>query len=623
MTNGTKFKQGTYLLTLTAKDPFGQIVETRNYFTVFDPVSREVPEQTFNWFVPLNVRGEPGEKARFLIGSSEKDVPVMVEIRMHDSLVSRYWMTLDNNQSMVEVPIKEEYRGNFLVNFCFVKHNRSFQNSQIITVPYTNKKLDIAFESFRDKLLPGQKEEWKIRITDASKKGVSAEFLATMYDASLDAFQPHSWNFSLYPTYFISPPWYVNLAFGISRGMGFKTIRIPDNNMIRNHQYEQLNWFGFNYYGRSGIFKRGAVMMDKAPLQAMDMTAESSNSVDTKTVTEDENPASAGQSKSPEKQSSPFSGYPVRKDFRETAFFYPVVVTDSSGILSLKFDVPESLTKWKFMGFGLTKNLSYGQVEKELVTRKELMIFSNSPRFVREGDTLVFSAKIVNLSDRALSGDVILEMFDALTQKPVMVILANNEQRTANNAVQTEFFIPLGESASFSWKIAIPVDPALSLLQYRIVARSGNFSDGEENIFPVLTNRILVTESLPLPVRGKGSFDFSFEKLLKSKTSSTLKNYNLTLEFTSNPVWYAIQALPVLDEPKYPSADNIFNSFYANSIASMIVNSNPSIKRVFENWKTTTPDALLSNLEKNQDLKSALLRETPWVLEAKSESERK
>jgi hypothetical protein len=222
---------------------------------------------------------------------------------------------------------------------------------------------------------------------------------------------------------------------------------------------------------------------------------------------------------------------------------------------------------------------------------------------------------VVNLSERALNGEVVLELSDALTQKTVNLVISGNQIQA--------FTLPTGQSSAFQWSLAIPLDPSLSVLQYRITAKAGNFSDGEEKAFPVLTNRMLITEALPLPVRGKGSFDFKFDKLLNSSTGKTLKNYKLTLEFASNPAWYAVQALPTMDDPKYPNADNIFRSYYTNSIAFFLANSNPAIKQVFESWKTLSNDALMSNLMKNEQLKSALLQETPWVMEAQEESQRK
>lgn len=618
MEDGRLLSPGTYLLTLKAKDPYGEAVEQKSTFVIYDPSASGVPVPGIDWFVPLKTMGEPGEKAKFLIGSRAENVKVLYEITVHDTLFSRKWLQLSNSQQLVEIPIQEKFRGNFSVNFIFIRYNRSFQHSEVVNVPYTNKKLDIKFESFRNKLVPGQQEEWKIRISDAAKKGVKAEYLTTMYDASLDVFAPNTWSFSVLRDYYSILPWEISGGFRTSSGI-YYPLHYAGGEYF-SPSYEELDWFGFGLAGGSRFRGYGGrMMMDKSskfapPVPVADAVPSEEKSTETSGVTASTESNTTGQTKVPpkvEKQPE----VQVRRDFRETAFFYPSVVTDSAGNLDLKFTVPESLTKWKILGFAHTKQLDYGMTEKELVTHKDLMVFPNSPRFVRQGDTLVFSAKVVNLSDRALNGSVALELTDALTQKPVSLVISGNPDQP--------FTLSAGQSSAIQWKLAIPNDPALSVLQYRVTARSGNFSDGEEKEFPVLTNRMLVIESLPLPVRGKGSFDFKFDKLLNSSGEKTLKNYKLTLEFASNPAWYAVQALTTLDDPKYPNADNIFRSYYANSIASFIANSNPKIKAVFESWKNITPDALLSNLEKNQQLKSALLQETPWVLEAKDESQRK
>ncbi len=607
---------GSYRLILKSVDPYGKPVERMDHFTVFDPQAKEMPVNELGWFVPLTTSAEPGQKAAFLIGSKEEDVNVMYEFYVHDSLYSRQWIKLNDQQKLIEIPVQEGFRGNFSVNFAFVKHNRAFQYSALVTVPYTNKKLDIKFETFRNKLYPGQQEEWKIKITNAANKGAEAEFMAAMYDASLDVFSPNRWNEFVSWPWYNNKPWTINSGFRTSTGASYTAFPFEPEPITR--YYDELNWFGFGSSRRGGRFMMVKSMtMDNAVPQEM---AENSTNATGMNEPELLPPPSPSESVLPEitRNSTPVR---VRTDFRETAFFYPSLVTDREGDLILKFTVPESLTQWKMMGLAHTKDLETGLITKELVTQKDLMVFPNTPRFVRQGDTLVFSTKVVNLSDRALNGEVMLELTNGITQEPVKLILQENadlqDKKTEN------FTIPIGQSVAFNWKLAIPVDASLSLLQYRITARSGNFSDGEEKAIPVLTNRMLVTESLPMPVRGSGSFDFDLEKLSKSKPGQSLKNYRLTLEFASNPVWYAIQALPALDEPQYPSADNIFNAFYANSIASFIANSNPKIQKVFESWKNLTPEALLSNLEKNEELKSALLQETPWVMEAKDESQRK
>jgi hypothetical protein len=617
------FLPGSYLLTLSAIDPFGVTVKNSMWFTAFEPDSKEIPVQTMNWFVPLKTAGEPGENARFLVGSKEDNVNLIYEIRRRDSLISREWITLNNRAVLLEIPIREADRGNFNVNFFFVKHNRVFQNSQVINVPYANKKLDIVFETFRDKLDPGATEEWNLRISGPGKKGVLAEFLTSMYDASLDVFHSNTWAFDIYSRYFGLNPWSISDAFRISSGQYFNSSSGPIEYFPPS--YYKLNWFGlanFGYNNHPGPYRIGGaktdLMMINSSAKALDSNTPETPQPPVPESTLNTDNSSGNEQAGFKQNPVHLPGIKIRKDFRETAFFYPSLNTDSTGNLILKFKAPESLTRWKLLGLAHTKDLEYGLIEKELVTQKELMVIPNAPRFVRQGDTLIFSAKVTNLSDRDLSGEIKLELSDAISLKPMDSLLtAGRRQWTANR----------GQSTSVSWKVVIPVNPGLSVLQYRITASSTNFSDGEENAIPVLSNRWLVTESLPLPVRGSGTTEFRFEKLLNSTSNNdknnSLNNFKLTLEFATNPAWYAVEALPSLDNKTVENADAVFASFYSNSLASFIVNSNPKIKTIFESWKTLTPDALLSNLEKNQQLKSALLQETPWVLEAKSETERK
>ncbi|MFH1159470.1 MAG: alpha-2-macroglobulin family protein [bacterium] len=608
---------GLYKMILSSTDPFGQKVEKTICFTAFDPDSKQVPVPEMNWFIPLKTSGEPGETASFLIGTSEKEVQVIWEIRVKDQLASRKWLKLSNQQKCVEIPIVEEYRGNFSVNFLFVRSNRVFQNSQVVSVPYSNKNLDITFASFRNKLIPGQKEEWTIRITDADKQGAEAEFLTAMYDRSLDIFRSNSWTFDLFRRYYFNNPWDVQDDFRTTGGSWVAPW--PAGWIFHTRPEASLNWFGLNLMGYSYSMDSGM----KAGRQELAAVPQGDISASKMEAPEQEQLA-------PESQNIPV--FPLRKDFRETAFFYPSLVTDSTGSLLLAFTVPDALTSWKLLGLAYTKRLDYGLIEKELITQKELMVFPNAPRFLRQGDTLVFITRIVNLSDREISGEVMLNLTEAITLQPLNSLIldtgygirdtgyVNPESSIAH---RVSFTIPAGLSTSVSWTLAVPVSKFLSLLQYQVRAQAGSFSDGEEHVIPILPNRMLVTESMPIPVRGKGTFDFTFDKLLVSgkDPKSTLSSYRLTLEFASNPAWYAVQALPSLNEVIYKNADQIFAAFYANCLASHIAGYNPKIRQVFESWKALTPDALLSELERNEDLKSAVLQETPWVMDAKSETE--
>ncbi|MBA2406705.1 MAG: hypothetical protein H0V65_01750, partial [Chitinophagales bacterium] len=309
-----------------------------------------------------------------------------------------------------------------------------------------------------------------------------------------------------------------------------------------------------------------------------------------------------------------FDQIAVRKNLQETAFFFPQLQTDKDGNVIIKFTMAEALTRWKFLGFAHTKDLKYGIFSKEITTQKNLMVVPNAPRFFREGDEIFFTAKVTNLTDNNISGSVILQLFDAATMKPIDSLFS------VENTVQP-FNAGKKQSAAILWKLKIPA--GIQAVDYKVIATAGDQSDGEENVVPVLTDKILVTETLPLNVRGNTTKNYSFSQLLKSTTSSTIKNHNLTLEFTSNPLWYAVQALPYLMEYPYQSSEQTFNRFYANALAAHIASSNPKIKQVFDQWNTVKSDALLSNLEKNQELKSVLLQETPWLLQAEDETARK
>jgi uncharacterized protein YfaS (alpha-2-macroglobulin family) len=302
-----------------------------------------------------------------------------------------------------------------------------------------------------------------------------------------------------------------------------------------------------------------------------------------------------------------------RTNFNETAFFYPQLHTDANGQILIDFTIPESLTKWRFMALAHTKDLKTGYIEKEIVTQKQLSVTANMPRFLREGDTVTVSARLANLTSAALKGKVNLQLFNAITMKPILLLL------NAADAQQS-FELAAATNKAVSFKLYIPA--GLDALTYRITAAAGNYSDGEENTLPVLPNRMLVTETMPMMVRAGQTKNFTFDKLV-NENSKTLINKSLTLEYTQNPAWYAVQALPYMMEYPYECSEQIFSRYYANSLATGLVNKMPVIKRVFDQWKLTNSAELLSNLEKNQELKATLIEETPWLRAAENETEQK
>ncbi|WP_411275028.1 MG2 domain-containing protein [Daejeonella sp.] len=304
-----------------------------------------------------------------------------------------------------------------------------------------------------------------------------------------------------------------------------------------------------------------------------------------------------------------------RTNFNETAFFYPQLRTDDKGQIIIDFTIPQSLTRYKMIGFAHTKDLKTATISRTLITQKQLAISANAPRFFREGDTILFAARLNNLSGKKLKGEASVEFRNALNGNIIQTF-------SQNTKFVRGFDISNAGNEALTWELVIPA--GISAISYKMLAESGQFSDGEEMIIPVLPNSMLVTESIPLNVRGNTEKSFTLEKLTQSAQSGTLRNHKLTLEFTSNPLWYAIQALPYMMENQSECTEQIFSRYYANSFARGIINSSPEIKIVFQSWqKVDNGKVLLSNLERNQELKSILLEETPWVRAAEDETERK
>lgn len=641
--NLKKADAGKYVVTLNAKDKYGETVEWKQYITVYGSNDNKIPENIAFWSTINKQSAEPAEQISALFGSNLKNTVALYEVEHDNRLIKREWIPIGELQKRINETVREEHRGNFFIHLTAVALNRAQTVPYTIVVPWSNKDLKVEMTTFRNKILPGAKEEWKVKISGSKSEKVAAELLAGMYDASLDVFTPHSWNMGIYSTN--SSTLSTNFGSGFSVVSNNLLTHDWNNNYYGSYsspQYDQLNLFGF-YLGRNlgriqyrnlseseggrGIAMSSApVMMD---IQMRGKSAPSAKTIGDKgkmrdgedDMMKDEERLVSRDSNS--QTANKPAEVQIRKNLQETAFFMPQLRTNEQGEVILSFTAPEALTRWKLMLLAHTQSLAIGTKTEEIVTQKELMVMPNPPRFLREGDEMYFATKISNLTDKALDGTATLKLFDATTNLPVEAAFKLVE---ANQ----NFKVAAKQSAAVSWKISVP--ETIQAITYQVIAQAGNVSDGEENALPILTNRMLVTETLPLPVRGKGTKSFTFNKLADSESSSTLKHQALTLEFTSQPAWYAIQALPYMMEYPYECSEQIFSRYYANSIASHIANSDPRVKTVFERWKTDAENALknkqdkgalFSNLEKNQDLKYLLLQETPWVMAAKNETERK
>lgn len=615
-----QFVPGFYVVEISTKDKYGEEVKDVRYLELTNEKSNQLAYPKYLWSESSNRQIEPGEKTAVKIGTSADNLFVVHEVdKTRNSRLTAHiyqFTSLNNEIKSIEFTATEDDRGGYGVNWFFIKHNRFYSLNKTIAVPWANKDLKIEYATFRDKTLPGSEEKWKIKISGYKKEKITAEMLASMYDASLDQFKMHSWyKPSIWPYYNSRIYWnssqnFVNIIslqkwipvpqlsyqpksydqlIPVGNNMMYQ---IRDRGVMENRPIAEEN----KVFERVDLLGQGAALKESIPIKISGKSSMTNDSV-------------TGNTEQPKNQvdNSPVQ---IRKNFSETAFFFPELRTDSNSIIEFSFILPEALTKWKFQALAFTKDLAFGYSSKEIVTQKQLMVQPNAPRFLREGDKMEFSAKIVNLTDKELTGQVELQLFNAATNESV--------SGWFRNMFPNQYFtVAAGKSEAVMFPVEVPYlfDKALT---WRIVAKAGDFSDGEEALMAVLTNRMLVTETLPLNMRSTGTKNFKFDKLVNSN-SETLQNQSLTVEYTSNPAWYAVQALPYLMEYPYECAEQTWNRYYANALASKIANSSKRIKEIFETWKTKDTAALLSNLQKNQELKAVLLEETPWVLQAKNE----
>ncbi len=631
-----KFAAGFYVVEIATKDENGEEVKDVKYIELYDEKNNQLGIPQYIWTEGAKPI-EPHEKTSVKLGTSAENLFVVQQVDKTSEVGSQKsdknsysFLKLNNEKRSFDFTATEADRGGYGGGWLFVKHNRVYQYNQTITVPWTNKELSIEYATYRDKTLPGSEEKWKLKITGYKNEKLAAEMLASIYDASLDQFYPHQWNKpGIWTSYYLNRIWnsrqnFVKVESEIKESVPPKwSYLIKRYDRLYSIISSNIAASGYadgrrNYRRDAFLEKNMAAPADTAPqVDANDP----SKIIAYKVEMEDDDSKPDQTDKevagdwNKQKQNQQGAEIQIRKNFNETAFFFPDLKTDSSGAIEFSFTMPEALTKWKFQALAHTKEGALGYSSKEIITQKQLMVQPNAPRFLREGDKMEFSAKIVNLSDKELTGQAQFQLIDATTNQPI--------DGWFNNMMPQQFFtVATGQSEAVKFPMAVPYQFSKALV-WRIVAKADAFSDGEENALPVLTNRMLVTETLPLPMKGSGTKNFTFEKLLNSQTSETLQNYSLTVEYTSNPAWYAIQALPYLMEYPYDCAEQTWNRYYANSLASFIANSSPRIKQIFEQWKTKDTAALLANLQKNQELKAILLEETPWILQAKSETEQK
>ncbi len=624
----TKFEPGTYRLTLRGKAKTGEEIVTEEHFRLYDRTSSAMPYVGAEFFDISQETAEVGDTVEFYVGSSFEDVQIYYTIQFSNKTLDFRMLTLSNEVKTIRIPVTEACYGGFGVTAEFVRYGRVFDYSQTVSVERADKALDIDFITFRDKTQPGAKESWQLKISDKFGNPAAAELMTTIYDASLDSYIAHSLYLYPYSTFLENYYRYrsssmtsttVKLFYRTihKEGSPKKIYKDPYPGPVFSNFESLFPGIGAMVFdvNSTGSIRYEApdhrVVVDGVRLEETQRTkrkisttlarAEGVHSIDGKMQSVRRETANI---------QTQLDAVQLRTNLNETALFAPALTTDREGNLFVNFTLPEGLTRWNVLGVAHTADMKVGSVRKSLVTQKKVSVTPNLPRFFREGDAMCVTAKVANLTEQPISGYARIEFIQTATAEDVTAQFL--KENTLPFAADT------GRAAAVEWNITVP--RGLGAVAVRVVAAGDGHSDGEERIVPILTNRLLVTETMPLPVRRAGVTDFTFDAMRRN-SSPTREHFAYTLEFTANPAWYAILALPYMMEYPYECAEQTFSRLYSNLLAAHVANSDERIKAVFETWKSGDTAALQSNLQRNAELKSVLLENSPWLLDAESESE--
>ena len=605
---------GNYRLKLSAKDTQGRECTASKNFLLFSLNDKRPPFVITDWFYQDGLEFDAASPATVYIGSSEKNVYLLYDVFAGNKRLESKRIELSDSVVSFRFLYKKEYGDGILVSMAFVKDGRLYSHNARIMKPAPEKKLQLKWTTFRDKLRPGQQEEWKLTVLYPDGRPAEAEMLATMYDASLDKiYSAHKLDFGV-DFHYVVPLTYWNTSymrnaylyvdFPLKRlravPLEYSELIIPSTG--------RMEAMVVGYGGSPRATLAGALKIRGRSAANAVMNQEAVTDM----VLQEEMVETSAQEKvemGSSEELAETGDIQIRENFAETAFFYPQLRTNEKGEVSISFVLPESLTRWKFMGLAHTRNVDYGKIEATATASKEFMLQPNMPRFVRVGDKANIAASLMNLSDKGVKGIVRMELFNPETEK----VFYSQKQK---------FDVKGGETGHVNF--TFEVSDKYAVMACRMVADGDTFSDGEQRYIPVLTDKQWVTETVPLNVNGEGAHTFSLENLF-NKHSKTASEQRLTVEFTAHPAWYAVQALPVVAHPQNEDALSWATAYYAHSLAAYIVKENPRIKQVFDSWKAQggTKETFMSNLQKNQELKNILLAETPWLAEATNEAEQK
>ena len=574
-------------------------------FTVFGLDDTAPCVESKDWFyISGNEFHNDNTPVYVQFGSSDSDVYVLYTVFSGNKVITDGTLRLTNSVKTWKFKYKEEYGNGIRINLIWLKNGQRYTHSENIVRPMPDKRLIMKWTTFRDRLTPGQKETWTLNITRPDGTPADASLAATLYDASLDLINKHSWYFE--PGLYRPMPYY-----GISGNYQYG-LYLNYSATGKHFSYTPLEFgkFDFNSYlsrMTRAYFTNGTVIGSTvetlssikvaSPMVNKSFAMAEKKSVEDLSADAKENAESEGQS----------GEIQMRENLNETAFFAPALKTDGKGNVTFGFTLPESITTWRFMGFAHDRKMNYGNVTAETVAKKTVMIQPNMPRFVRSGDKATITAKVFNTSDKTVKGTARIILINSETETKIM------EQTTPFNVIANGT-----DTVSFNWN---PSDNH-QLLICQVMATGSSFSDGEQHYLPVLPSREMTITTLPFIQTTAGTANIDLKGLFPKGAT----HKRLTIEYTNNPTWLTIQALPYMATTYDKNIISLSTALYANSLGSYIMELAPQVKSVFEQWRRETDGengSLVSALEKNSELKNIVLGETPWVAEAKTEAEQK
>ena len=546
-------------------------------FTLFSMKDTHPVEPTTEWYYQTaKTFPRDGKPVYIQVGSSENGAHIVYSIIAGNKLLEKGAWELGDSIVTLPFTYKEEYASGIVLNYSFVKHGKCYTRMMSIARPLPEKKLNIAWKTFRNRLTPGQKEEWTLQITTPDGKPAKAQLMSVLYDKSLDQIVPHSWNFSL--GFYQSLPncyWEDNLTFPSFCLNGAYLTKYYDEKQL---DVDKFDGKYFSYYAYmqavelSKLERSSGGTVESVRIQKDELVREEAKVIrirGSKMTRVGAAAPSANKVFDVVEEMPQFVGgsgpdagqfldqVQVRENMNETAFFYPALESDNNGNVAIRFTLPESVTTWKFMGLAHDKEMRNGLLVDEAVAQKTVMVQPNMPRFLREGDKAIIVVKLFNTSDKKVSGNARMQILDPETNKVVW-------QKTQNYSIDAE------GSATISFDVQGLKE---GVYINKVVAAGNGYSDGEQHYLPVLSNRELVVNTLPITMHQKGEQSFDLSKLFLNKEGKQAKGAEeakVTIEYTNNPSWLMVKALPAISNPDEEDAISLMSAIYANTITTHI-----------------------------------------------------